>query len=81
MGSELVILVMIGIAWFYSEELLGFLQLDRAARMANRKLDRLEDEQIVMQTNYYASKEVPSEETVKKALEGRKRMETLRNQL
>ena len=44
MGSELVILVMIGIAWFYSEELLGFLQLDRAARMANRKLDRLEAE-------------------------------------
>lgn len=78
---EILMLAGIALAWFYSEELLGFLQLDRANRMANRKLDRLEDEQIVMQTNYYAGKEVPSEETVKKALEGRKRMETLRNQL
>ena len=78
---EILMLVGIALAWFYSEELLGFLQLDRANRMANRKLDRLEDEQIVMQTSYYAGKEVPSEEMVKKALEGRKRMEALRNQL
>ena len=56
MGSELVILVMIGIAWFYSEELIGFLQLDRAARMANRKLDRLENESIKEDVEYYSAK-------------------------
>lgn len=78
---ELIILAVIGIAWFYSEELIRFVQLDRAGRMANRKLDRLEDEQIVLQTNYYAGKEVPSDELVKKALEGKKRMAQLRSSL
>ena len=78
---ELIILAGIALAWFYSDELVGFLQLDRANRMANRKLDRLEDEQIVMQTNYYASKEVPDDGKVKAALEGRKRMQQLRTML
>ena len=68
-------------AWFYSDELIKFAQLDRAGRMADRKLDRLEDEQIVLQTNYYAGKEIPSDELVKKALEGKKRMAQLRSSL
>ena len=67
--------------WFYSSELIAFLQLDRAGRMADRKLDRLEDEQIVLQTNYYAGKEIPSDELVKKAMEGKKRMAQLRSSL
>lgn len=67
--------------WFYSDELIKFAQLDRAGRMADRKLDRLEDEQIVLQTNYYAGKEIPSDELVKKALEGKKRMAQLRSSL
>ena len=78
---EIIAVLAIAIAWFYSDELVGFLQLDRANRMANRKLDRLEDEQIVTQTSYYASKEVPDDATVKKALEGRKRMQQLRSML
>ena len=78
---EIIAVLAIAIAWFYSDELVGFLQLDRANRMANRKLDRLEDEQIVMQTNYYASKEVPDDAKVKAALEGRKRMQQLRSML
>ena len=78
---EYMALAGIALAWFYSDELIGFLQLDRAARMADRKLDRLEDEQIVLQTNYYAGKEIPSEELVKKALEGKKRMAQLRSSL
>lgn len=78
---EIIAVLAIAIAWFYSDELIGFLQLDRANRMANRKLDRLEDEQIVMQTSYYASKEVPDDAKVKAALEGRKRMQQLRSML
>ena len=53
---EIIVLVSIGIAWFYSEELIGFLQLDRAARMANRKLDRLENEGIKEDVEYYSDK-------------------------
>ena len=67
--------------WFYSDELIKFAQLDRAGRMADRKLDRLEDEQIVLQTNYYAGKEIPSDELVKKAMEGKARMAKLRSSL
>ena len=78
---EIIAVLAMAIAWFYSDELVGFLQLDRANRMANRKLDMLEDEQIVMQTSYYASKEVPDDATVKAALEGRKRMQQLRTML
>ena len=78
---EYIVLAGIALAWFYSDELIGFLQLDRAGRMADRKLDRLEDEQIVLQTNYYAGKEIPSDEQVKKALEGKKRMAQLRSSL
>ena len=78
---EYIVLAGIALAWFYSDELIKFTQLDRAGRMADRKLDRLEDEQIVLQTNYYAGKEIPSDELVKKALEGKKRMAQLRSSL
>ena len=78
---EIIAGLIIVIAWFYSDELFGFLQLDRAARMADRKLDRLEDEQIILQTNYYAGKEIPSDELVKKAMEGKARMAKLRSSL
>ena len=78
---EILMLVGIALAWFYSDELIKFAQLDRAGRMADRKLDRLEDEQIVLQTNYYAGKEIPSDELVKKAMEGKARMAKLRSSL
>ena len=80
-GSPIVALTILGLIWFYSDELKSFLQLDRASRMANRKLDRLEDEQISIDVDYYASKEVPDDAKVQKALEGKKRMETLRQGL
>ena len=80
-GSPIIGLVIIGLIWFYSEEIVKFLQLDRAQRMANRKLNRLEDDQISIDTAYYASKEVPDDAQVKKALEGKKRMEALRKAL
>ena len=78
---EIIVLAGIALAWFYSEELISFMQLDRAHRMANRRLDRFEDEQIVAQTKYYSGKEVPSDEQVANALEGRKRMQQLRTML
>ena len=78
---EYIVLAGIALAWFYSDELISFFQLDRAGRMADRKLDRLEDEQIVLQTNYYAGKEIPSDELVKKAMEGKARMAKLRSSL
>ena len=78
---EVLIVIAAAAVWFYSDELVKFAQLDRAARMADRRLDRLEDEQIVLQTNYYAGKEIPSDELVKKALEGKKRMAQLRSSL
>ena len=81
MGSPIVALAILALVWFYSEELIGFFQLDRAQRMANRKLNRLEDDQISIDTAYYASKEIPDDAQVKKALEGKKRMEALRKAL
>ena len=78
---EFLMVIAAAAVWFYSDELIGFLQLDRAARMTDRKLDRLEDEQIVLQTNYYSGQEIPSDELVKKALEGKKRMAQLRSML
>ena len=76
---EIIILVMIGIAWFYSEEILGFLQLDRAARMANRKLDRLENESIKEDVEYYANKKNQlTDEQVKDAIAEKARLKKFR---
>lgn len=53
---EIVALMMLALAWYYSDELLSFLQLDRAHRMANRALDRYENESIKDDVEYYSSK-------------------------
>ena len=53
---EIIGLAILALAWFYNTELMNFLQLDRAARMANRKLDRLENESIKEDVEYYSSK-------------------------
>lgn len=53
---EIIILAVLALAWFYSDELISFMQLDRAQRMANRKLDRLENESIREDVEYYSSK-------------------------
>ena len=64
---------------FYSEEVVGFLQLDRANRMADRKLDRLENEQVIGDVQYYSSKEMPSDELVKKAAEQKAKLAKYRS--
>ena len=76
---ELIVLAVLALAWFYSEELVGFLQLDRAQRMADRKLDRLENEQVIGDISYYGGKEMPSDEAVKKAAENKARIAKFRS--
>ena len=53
---EIIVLAMLALAWFYSDEVIGFMQLDRAHRMANRALDRYENESIRADVEYYSSK-------------------------
>ena len=53
---EIIGLAILALAWFYNVELMNFLQLDRAARMANRALDRYENESIIEDVEYYSSK-------------------------
>lgn len=53
---EIIVLAMLALAWFYSDELISFMQLDRAHRMANRALDRYENESIRDDVEYYSSK-------------------------
>ena len=76
---EIIAGLAIAIAWFYSDELISFLQLDRAQRMADRKLDRLENEQVIGDVNYYSSKEMPSDELVKKAAEQKAKLAKYRS--
>ena len=76
---EIIAGLAIAIAWFYSDELIGFFQLDRAQRMADRKLDRLENEQVIGDVNYYSSKEMPSDELVKKAAEQKAKLAKYRS--
>ena len=76
---EIIAGLAIVIAWFYSDELTSFLQLDRAQRMADRKLDRLENEQVIGDVNYYSSKEMPSDELVKKASEQKAKLAKYRS--
>ena len=76
---EIIALVCIALAWFYSEELVGMLQLDRAKRMADRKLNRFEDEQVIGDIAYYSGKEMPSDDSVKKALENKARVAKFRS--
>ena len=77
---EIIVLVSIGIAWFYSEELIGFLQLDRAARMANRKLNRLENEGIKEDVEYYSDKKNQlTDEQVSAAMAEKARLKKFRD--
>ena len=76
---EIIAGLAIAIAWFYSDELIGFFQLDRAKRMGDRKLDRLENEQVIADVNYYGGKEMPSNELVKKASEQKAKLAKYRS--
>lgn len=73
-----VMLVAVAMIWFYSEEVIGFFQLDRVNRMSNRKLDRFENEQVISDVAYYASKEIPDDAKVKLATENKKRIQAFR---
>ena len=75
---EFIVLAAMALAWFYSEELIGFFQLDRAKRMADRKLNRFEDEQVIADISYYSGKEMPSDDAVKKAIENKARVAKFR---
>ena len=76
---EIIAGLLLVAVWFYSEEVVGFLQLDRANRMADRKLDRLENEQVIGDVQYYSSKEMPSDELVKKAAEQKAKLAKYRS--
>ena len=76
---EIIAGLAIAIAWFYSDELIGFFQLDRAKRMGDRKLDRLENEQVIADVNYYGGKAMPSDELVKKASEQKAKLAKYRS--
>ena len=77
---EIVILAMLALAWFYSDELISFMQLDRAHRMANRKLDRLENESIREDVEYYSSKKNQiSDEQVEAAIAEKARLKKFRD--
>ena len=54
----------IGLLMYYGV----FKSVDTAARMGNRKMARLEAEQIKADINYYASKEMPTDADYKKAV-------------
>ena len=75
----IIVLAAIALVWFYSEELIGFFQLDRVKRMADRKLNRFEDEQVINDIGYYSSKEMPSDDVVKKAMENKARVAKFRS--
>ena len=76
---EFLMVIAAAAVWFYSDELISFLQLDRAQRMADRKLDRLENEQVIDDVKYYSSKEMPSDELVKKAAEQKAKLAKYRS--
>ena len=77
---EIIVLAMLALAWFYSEELIEFLQLDRAKRMTNRKLDRYENESIKEDVEYYASKKNQlSDEQVQAAMAEKARLKKFRD--
>ena len=73
---EIVVLVMLALIWFYSDEL----QLGRAHRMANRALDRYENESIRDDVEYYASKKNQiSDEQVMEAMAEKARLKKFRD--
>ena len=77
---EIIVLAMLALAWFYSDELISFMQLDRAHRMANRKLDRLENESIREDVEYYSSKKNQlTDEQVASAMSEKARLKKFRD--
>ena len=77
---EIVVLAMLALAWFYSDELISFMQLDRAHRMANRALDRYENESIRDDVEYYASKKNQiSDEQIMEAMAEKARLKKFRD--
>ena len=77
---EIIVLVMSVLVWFYSDELISFMQLDRAHRMANRKLDRLENESIREDVEYYSAKKNQlSDDQVASAMSEKARLKKFRD--
>lgn len=77
---EIIILAVLALAWFYSDELISFMQLDRANRMANRKLDRLENESIREDVEYYSAKKNQlSDDQVASAMSEKARLKKFRD--
>ena len=77
---EIIVLAMLALAWFYSEELIEFLQLDRAKRMTNRKLDRFENESLKEDVEYYSTKKNQlTDEQVASAMAEKARLKKFRD--
>lgn len=77
---EIIVLAMLALAWFYSDELISFMQLDRAHRMANRALDRYENESIRDDVEYYSSKKNQlTDEQVASAMAEKARLKKFRD--
>lgn len=77
---EIIVLAMLALAWFYSDELISFMQLDRAHRMANRTLDRYENESIRDDVEYYSSKKNQlTDEQVASAMTEKARLKKFRD--
>ena len=77
---EIIVLAMLALAWFYSDEVISFMQLDRAHRMANRALDRYENESIRDDVEYYSSKKNQlTDEQVASAMAEKARLKKFRD--
>lgn len=77
---EIIVLAMLALAWFYSDELISFMQLDRAHRMANRALDRYENESVRNDVEYYSSKKNQiSDEQIMEAMAEKARLKKFRD--
>ena len=75
---EIIALAMLALAWFYSDELISFLQLDRVHRMANRALDRVENQGIKDDVEYYSKNQI-SDEKVMEAMKEKARLKKFRD--
>lgn len=59
-----LVVIVLGLMAYYGI----FGSVETAARMGNRKMARLEAEQIKADINYYAGKEMPTEDDYKQAV-------------
>lgn len=77
---EIIVLAILALAWFYSDEWISFMQLDRAHRMANRALDRHEAASIRDDVEYYSSKKNQlTDEQVMEAMAEKARLKKFRD--